>query len=129
MTTLTEETPGAEQVPYARSESTQSFHEAAETPPVDDIGAEGGSPADRVLTGASAMQEAGDAARANRGLHRFRTAASAVSRNERPTNDEYHSDVVDLLDLVGTWQYSRILMSGMLLLTSLQTPKSVHLAH
>jgi hypothetical protein len=47
------------------------------------------------------MNEAGNAARANRGLQRFRTGGSNMPRNENPAADEYRSDVVDLLDLVG----------------------------
>jgi hypothetical protein len=47
------------------------------------------------------MHEAGNAARSNRGLQRFRTGGSAMPRNERPQANEYRSDVVDLLDLVG----------------------------
>lgn len=101
MTPLAEETLGVANARSPASESSQSYHEAAETPPVDDIDADTAGPADRVLSGASALQEAGNAARSNRGLQRFRTAASGISRNEQPTNDEYHSDVVDLLDLVG----------------------------
>ena len=57
-------------------------------------------PASRVVTGASAMQNAGYAARANRGLQRHRTAASV---RYQPAADEYNTDVVDLLDLVGMY--------------------------
>ena len=102
MPTVREETPGAR---YAPSESSQSYHEAEETPRPEtpSINIEGtGSPAERVITGASYLQEAGNAARANRGLQRFRTGGSAMPRNEIPAADEYNSDVVDLLDLVGT---------------------------
>lgn len=102
MPTITEgqsPTPGPQP-----TDSSQSFYEAAETPrpqtPSINID-ESGSPAERVMTGASAMQEAGNAARSNRGLQRFRTGGSAMPRNENPSADEYQSDVVDLLDLVG----------------------------
>ena len=100
MTPLAEETPGIA-ARSAPSEGSGSYYEAAETPPVDDADFGTERPADRVLTGASAVEDAGNAARANRGLQRFRTAASAISRNEQPSTSEYNSDVVDLLDLVG----------------------------
>ena len=87
----------------AASESSQDFQDASETPPrTPSINIEDATtPAGRVLTGASAMTDAGNAARENRGLARFRTTGSNMPRNERPTADEYRSDVVDLLDLVG----------------------------
>ena len=103
MPTLTEETPGARHAP---SESTQDWYEAQETPrpQTPAIEMDDGSPAERVITGASNMQDAGNAARANRGLQRFRTGGSAMPR-DAPAADEYNSDVVDLLDLVGMpWQ-------------------------
>lgn len=96
MTPLAEETPGAGL--GAPSDSSQ-YYEASETPPVDDM--DGLGHAERIVTGASAMNEAGNAARQNRGLTRVRTAASAMDRQGQPASDEYHSDVVDLLDLVG----------------------------
>ena len=88
------------------SESSQSFHEAAETPPrTPSINIEDSTtPAERVITGASAMHDAGNAARSNRGLRRFRTAGSNIPRNENPAANEYRSDVVDLLDLVGMYR-------------------------
>lgn len=60
-----------------------------------------GDPMERIETGASAVTGAGHAARANRGLRRLRTAASTAPRNERHYEDEYNSDMVDYLDLVG----------------------------
>jgi hypothetical protein len=106
MPTITEgqaTTPGPR---HAASESSQSFHEAAESPPrTPSINIEDSTtPAERVITGASAMHEAGNAARSNRGLHRFRTAGSNMPRNENPAANEYRSDVVDLLDLVGMYR-------------------------
>jgi hypothetical protein len=102
MPTISEGVTTGQNVP---SESSQSYHEAAEgpTPPVTPSINETGSPAERIMTGASAVAEAGDAARANRGLRRFRTTASSAPRNEMPAADEYNSDVVDLLDLVGMY--------------------------
>lgn len=103
MPTITEgQTTGSRPQPTA-SESSQDYHEAPETPPrtpslnIEDVS----TPAARVITGASAMNEAGNAARANRGLQRFRTSGSNMPRNENPGANEYRSDVVDLLDLVG----------------------------
>jgi hypothetical protein len=103
MPTITEGVTSARRAP---SESSQSYHDVAEGPGTPGTlsinGTETGDPAERVVTGASAMAEAGNAARENRGLRRFRTTASAApGRNERPTADEYNSDVVDLLDLIG----------------------------
>ena len=100
MPTITEgqtSTPGLQ-----ASESSQDYHEALETPRPPSINIEDATtPAERVVTGASAMHEAGNAARTNRGLQRFRTGGSAMPRNEYPAANEYRSDVVDLLDLVG----------------------------
>lgn len=85
---------------------SDQFFEARETPglrpptPTSMDGAsQSGSQANRVVNGAPAMQDAGDAARRNRGLGRMRT--TSYMRNEQPASDEYSSDVVDLLDLVG----------------------------
>ena len=128
MPTLREETPGVQQAP---SGSSQSFHDATEAPQpetprpytpsinIDDTT----DPAERVVTGASAMQDAGNAAREHRGLRRFRTASSAAPRNETPAADEYGSDVVDLLDLVGMLNltYKRLTTSSITNL--LQTPR------
>ena len=105
MPTLAEErTAGTPPVPGVRRESPDRFYEAAETPMAQTPSASGdylgGAPAERVLTSATAMAEAGNAARENRGLRRFRTAGGTM-RNEQPAANEYHSDVVDLLDLVG----------------------------
>lgn len=68
------------------------------TPGVDEYDAATPGPATRVTTGASAMANAGNAARQNRGLNRIRTNASL---RDRDTRDEYSSDQVDFLDLVG----------------------------
>jgi hypothetical protein len=104
MPTLTEEarTPPPQQVP---AESEDSFHEAAESPypRTPDVQAATPAPAERVASGASAMQSAGNAARTNRGLRRFTTNSSNAPRNEQVEADEYNSDVVDLLDLVGMY--------------------------
>ena len=56
--------------------------------------------AERVATGASAMNSAGNAAQRARGLRRYRSGATAIN-NQPPAADEYEADVVDLLDLVG----------------------------
>lgn len=96
MPTITEGVITAQRAP---SESGSSYHEAAERPISPTT--EDGYPASRIVTGASAVADAGNAARANRGLRRFRTNASTQPRNERVAADEYNSDVVDLLDLVG----------------------------
>lgn len=101
MATLSEEGGGGSAREPFPTGSPQEFYEAAQTPAPRDTDSIGESPARRVLTGASAMHSAGNAARTNRGLQRMRTNASVASRNEQPTTDEYHSDVVDLLDLVG----------------------------
>ena len=126
MPTVREEAPGAR---YAPSESTQSFHEAAETPQpgTPSINIDDTSPAERVITGASTLQDAGNAARANRGLARFRTGGSAMPRNEVTAADEYNSDVVDLLDLVGMCCYFIHTVSRSPTTNALQTPKSVRL--
>ena len=58
---------------------------------------DGSEPASRVATGASALQNAGNVARTNRGLTRLRTGMSGQT-----TADEYGTNVIDLLDLVGT---------------------------
>ena len=104
MPTITEGQATAPGPAPPASESSLSFHEAAETPPrTPSINIENTTtPAERVITGASAMHEAGNAARSNRGLQRFRTSGSNMPRNENPAANEYRSDVVDLLDLVGT---------------------------
>jgi hypothetical protein len=103
MPTITEGQTTASGPQPAASESSQDYHEASETPPrTPSLNIEDATtPAGRVITGAPAMTEAGNAARANRGLERFRTGGSNMPRNERPAADEYRSDVVDLLDLVG----------------------------
>ena len=106
MPTITEGQTSSSYPQPAPSESSQDYHEAPETPPrtpslnIEDAT----SPAGRVITGASAMTEAGNAARANRGLQRFHTGGSNMRRNENPAANEYRSDVVDLLDLVGMWK-------------------------
>ena len=94
-------TPGP---PPSDNGSNQDFYEAAEVPQpyTPSINVDYATdPAERVMTGASTVSEAGNAARANRGLARYRTGGSAMPTNERPARDEYRSDVVDLLDLVG----------------------------
>lgn len=112
MPTITE---GVQAARPPRSEDSQSFHEVGETPytpgPASTNASDNGEPASRVLTGASAMADAGNAARANRGLRRFRTAASSAPRNEQPAADEYDSDVVDLLDLVGKCEHPLVLLT------------------
>ncbi|KAK3706496.1 hypothetical protein LTR37_012706 [Vermiconidia calcicola] len=103
MPTITE---GVSSYRAPSSRSSQSFHEAAETPEPGtpwSLSAnvhDSASPAERVITGASAMTDAANAARTNRGLKRFRTAGAPMQRYEQPTDNEYGSDVVDLLDLV-----------------------------
>lgn len=87
-----------------------SYHEPVETPfteasvpptpGVDEYDAATQGPASRINTGASAMANAGNAARQNRGLKKMRTNGSM---RDRVARDEYSSDVVDLLDLVGTY--------------------------
>lgn len=103
MPTITEGVQSSRPQP---SEDSMSFHEAPDRPytpgPASTNASEAGEPASRIMTSASAMADAGNAARANRGLRRFRTTASSAPRNEQVAADEYESDVVDLLDLVGT---------------------------
>ena len=110
MPTITEgqQTASRRNPNQAGSDSSQEYHEAREDPrplPTPSINGEDGvtpgEPASRVVSGASAMHSAGDAARRNRGLRRFRSGTSSVMRNEQPAADEYNSDMVDLLDLVG----------------------------
>lgn len=86
------------------SRDSSPYQEAFETPQpqTPSTNLDGyGVPADRVTTSASAMTEAGNAARQNRGLRRFRTGASTAPRNEVPNANDYGSDVVDYLDLIG----------------------------
>jgi hypothetical protein len=85
------------------------FYEAQETPrpltPSINVQTPAGTPAEeRFAKGAPAMDEAGNAARHARGLRRFRSAThsqAGVHPRHRTGHDEYSSDVVDLLDLVG----------------------------
>ena len=92
---------------YAPSELSQDYHEADEvqrpiTPGTPSINfSDNGDPVERIVTSASQVNNAGNAARANRGLRRHRTATSTAPRNERYSAQEYDSDFVDLLDLVG----------------------------
>lgn len=59
------------------------------------------APMERATTGASAMQNAGNAAQRNRGLRRLRSSTVGNRSDNRNRHDEYDSDVVDLLDLLG----------------------------
>lgn len=132
MPTLSEETAGPQ---YGSSRSSQSFHEAAETPqlqtpqpPTPSINIDDTTyPADRIMTSASAMYEAGNAAREHRGLRRFRTAGSSALRNETPAADEYGSDVVDYLDLVGMLKAAYYVRSTVLATDYQQIRRSVRL--
>lgn len=100
MMTLTEaEEPGQRRPQGPRTEQSQYF-EAMETPPPEDYAGTEGAPSSRVLSAAPAMHSAGNAARANRGLNRTHTT---TTRHEYPQEDEYESEVVDLLDLVGMY--------------------------
>ncbi len=54
-----------------------------------------------VADGAQAMHSAGNAARSNRGLRRFRSGVLPSRRDDNLDSREYSADVVDLLDLVG----------------------------
>jgi len=56
--------------------------------------------ASRIASGASAMKSAGNAAQRARGLRRLQSGVS-MRRQQSYAPDEYGSDVVDLLDLVG----------------------------
>ncbi|KAK5688206.1 hypothetical protein LTS10_000184 [Elasticomyces elasticus] len=99
MGTITEGTPVGQGTPY---------YEAAETPgllpptPGMMLPTPGEAPIERIRTGASALNSAGNAARQNRGLRRLRSGQ--VGGGDRSDyynrHDEYDSDVVDLLDLI-----------------------------
>ena len=84
------------------------YYEAAETPRpltpgmIPDDGY-GGPAMERIATNASAMNSAGNAARGNRGLRRFRSHVGGDRSDYHNRHDEYDSDVVDLLDLLGEW--------------------------
>lgn len=85
-----------------------SYREPVETPQGESMPATPAAseyystPTSRVATNAEVMNDAGEAARKNRGLKRFMSSNSMGPRNENPARNEYTSDVVDLLDLVGT---------------------------
>lgn len=75
--------------------------EAAQTP---SINLEGDPGSDRFAGGAGAMHSAGNAARSNRGLKRFRSHIGLQEKAQQQSSaesGEYEDDVVDLLDLVG----------------------------
>ncbi|KAK5136470.1 hypothetical protein LTR08_003115 [Meristemomyces frigidus] len=83
------------------------FYEAQETPqpmtPSIGMQTPGETPMiDRVTSAAPAMENAGQAARRNRGLRRFQTSTGQTRGfgHGRPADDEYDTDVVDLLDLI-----------------------------
>ena len=61
------------------------------------------APVSRVVSNASAMNSAGNAAQRNRGLRRFRSGTQGTRPGSRQAHDEYDSDVVDLLDLIGVY--------------------------
>ena len=71
------------------------------TPGVDEYDAATTAPASRVASGASALNSAGNAARQNRGLRKFRTNASLRQQANADSRNNYNDDVVDYLDLVG----------------------------
>ncbi len=99
MPTITEGMQSARRPPSA---SSQDYHDAPATPGASSINmSDAGGPAFRVATGASTLNEAGNAARRNRGLRRHQTGGSAAWYNDRTVAGEYDSEVVDLLDLVG----------------------------
>ncbi|TKA66470.1 hypothetical protein B0A55_09198 [Friedmanniomyces simplex] len=81
------------------------YYEAAETPrpltPSIMLQTPGEAPVERVRTGASVLNSAGNAARQNRGLRRLRSGRVGGDRSDYfNRHDEYDSDVVDLLDLI-----------------------------
>ena len=83
------------------------FFEAQETPRMG-VRNPGEAPAvARIADGVPAMENAADAARKNRGLRRFMTSTgqSRGFGHGRPAEDEYDTDVVDLLDLIGLSLY------------------------
>lgn len=121
MPTITEGQQTQARPPPSQS-SGGSYHEAVETPfpdtpavpptpGVDEYDAATQGPASRVTTGASAMDRAGNAARQNRGLRKVRTNASTRERDAY-ARGEYSSDVVDLLDLVGMFLLSSLVIRG-----------------
>lgn len=66
---------------------------------------QGSAGTDRLAGGAQAMHSAGNAARGARGLRRFRSSVATPQvqqgQGRQSDQDEYASEVVDLLDLVG----------------------------
>lgn len=81
------------------------YYESQETPrpytPSINIQTPGETPqAERMAQGAPVVANAGEAARRNRGLRRFRSSTQGY-RHQHMGDDEYDADVVDLLDLVG----------------------------
>lgn len=91
------------------------FYDAQQTPrpftPSINIPTPGETPGvDRMMNGVPAVENAGVAAQRNRGLRRYRTntgpnmGPSRGHGSGRPDADEYDTDVVDLLDLIGKCQ-------------------------
>ena len=117
MTTITEGTPMVNQGSPMGYDAHQqgglrpSTREAAENPQMEtpmtpsiNVQTPGADPVSRITTGASAMHSAGNAAKANRGLRRYRSTALLPTKEQQAntqSQDEYNSDVVDLLNLVG----------------------------
>lgn len=103
MPTLNEETPASSSRRPAQYDSNRSFYHDAREEVETPYTYPASPPEDPITKSASQMHEAGNAARANRGLRRVKTNASAGSgtRWAKPSADEYNNDQVDFLDLVG----------------------------
>lgn len=101
MGTITEGQVLPQPMPFYGSEGTSR----PLTPSID-VQTPGGEigPVERLGDGANVMTEAGNAARRARGLRRFRSGTSFTHPRHMPQHDEYDSDVIDLLDLVGKWE-------------------------
>ena len=79
------------------------YREAVETPaPLTSFGLN--TPGEQPPTpgATNAMYSAGNAARGNRGLRRFRSGTVGNRSDDHNAPDVYDSDVVDFLDLIGT---------------------------
>ncbi|KAK1071998.1 hypothetical protein LTR12_015942 [Friedmanniomyces endolithicus] len=96
MGTITEGAALGQGTPYREGAQTPQPSTPGIMPPTP-----GDGPIERVRTGASAMNSAGNAARHKRGLRRLRSGQAGGDRSDYYNRqDEYDSDVVDLLDLI-----------------------------
>ncbi|GAB7365367.1 hypothetical protein MBLNU230_g6446t1 [Neophaeotheca triangularis] len=101
MGTLSEEPAYGQQ---GRGRGYRGPEEESDPPQESSINVDGLQGGDRFSGGAGAMHSAGNAARSNRGLRRFRSTINPQQQDRqeqsRPDTGEYEDDVVDLLDIV-----------------------------